>query len=175
MMQIQERTPHHIELAATGTIGEQDYTTLANAIAEASPKQNVVLDFTSAEAVDGKGALTALKKFAKERDKIDVDRIAFIGEQKWIDWATRAVSPIVNSDLKAFGQRGSALLWADGIQPGNVEGEGNRTADEAYREAQTEFAHSGRVEPNARAAATARTMNRAELDAAEAKARSKGE
>jgi hypothetical protein len=102
MMQIQERTPHHIGLVATGTLGEQDYFTLARAIGEAGPELNVVLDFTDADSVDGSGAMKALKKVMSEHDKITVDRVAFIGEQKWIDWAARAVSPIVSADVQAF-------------------------------------------------------------------------
>ena len=54
-LQIREQTDHHVELCATGTLGQTDYRTLAKVFHEAGPHKNIVLDVRDAEDVDGKG------------------------------------------------------------------------------------------------------------------------
>ncbi len=102
----------------SGKVSGQEYQQFLDALeprVKTGAKANVVFDLTGAEFYgDAEAAKKDLKFTFEEYGQLQ--RAAYVGDQKWIELFTRLAGPLTNVEEKHFpaGQLDKALAWAAG-------------------------------------------------------------
>lgn len=107
-----------IGIACEGALGEEDLTrmhALLHERLEAGARPGLVVDLTGFEGYEGFAALREdVKMEAVHRN--DFDRIAVIGERRWMEWGTALAGALTRAEIRWFdaAEAGRAADWAAG-------------------------------------------------------------
>ena len=100
----------------SGKVSGQEYQQFLDALAErlkSGDKASLVLELSGFEFYGDFEAAKKDLKFAFKEYK-HIERAAFVGDHKWIEWYTRLVGPFTRTEEKKFpeGEIEAAFSWA---------------------------------------------------------------
>ena len=104
-------------IVCEGKLTEEDmrqmHALLHNSIAKGG--RGLVVDLTGFDGYEGFGALCEDLKMDTAH-RYDFDRIAVIGDRKWIEWGSALASALTSAEMRCFdpGATGEAASWARG-------------------------------------------------------------